>query len=84
MRVENGLRVGNAARDALAIDSSFHESSGVRKDVSIDGRMGVWIVKAKLQGNGNEVKTGVWHWDRIREREGVLVMHFFLLRDNAK
>ena len=41
LRVENGLRVGIAARDALAIDSSFHESSGVRKDVSIDGRMGV-------------------------------------------
>ena len=41
LRVENCLRVGNVARDALAIDSSFHESSEVWKDVSIDGRMGV-------------------------------------------
>lgn len=68
LRVEDGLPVGNVARDALAIDSLFHESSEVRKDVSIDGRMGVWSVKGTLQGHGNEERTSLALGSNAEER----------------
>ena len=39
----------------------FHGSSEVRKDVSINGRVGVRTVKGMHEGYRDEGKTKVWH-----------------------
>jgi len=39
---------------------SLHESSEVRKGVSVNGRGGVWTVKGEHEGYRDEDKTKVW------------------------
>ena len=54
----------------------FHESLEVRKDVSVDGRVGVRIVKGKREGYRDEGKTKVQPLRQKCMRAEVFVKYF--------
>ena len=61
----------------------FHESSEVRKDVSVNGRVRVWTVKRKHEGYIDEGKKRVWHLRQKCMRAGVFEA-FLLFRDHIE
>ena len=60
----------------------FHESLEVRKDVSVDGRVGVPIVKGKREGYRDEGKTKVQPLRQKCMKAGVFVKYLFCSRSH--
>ena len=50
----------------------------------IDGRMGVWIVKGKHAGYGNEGRTRVEHWNQMPEESGSLGDIFLFVKGQRR
>ena len=55
----------------------FHESSEVRRDASVNRRVGVWTAEGKHEGYGCEGKAIVRHLRQKCMRAGVFVEYFF-------